>query len=69
MILVHTKQVKPQLGVGLGANTMEGKAAKHVSLAKFANNTHHTAQWVKLLRHEYISLVWLQVSHLDGVTF
>ena len=52
VIPVHTKQVKQQLGVGLGINTMEGREAKHVSLARFARNTHHTTRWVQVFRHE-----------------
>lgn len=32
VVPVHTQQVKEQLGMGLGANGMEGREAKHVSL-------------------------------------
>ena len=62
VIPVHTKQVKQQLGVGLEINTMEGREAKHVSLARY-----HTTQWVQVFRHKYISLVWLRENGCDLV--
>ena len=38
----NTKQIKQELGVGFGVNTMEGRESKHVSVARFAQNTHHS---------------------------
>lgn len=63
----HTKQIKQELGVGLGVNTMEGRESKHVSLARFARNTHHSTRWVQVFRHEYISLIWLRENGCDLV--
>ena len=35
----HAKVIHQRLGMGLGINTMEGRDAKHVTLAKFTHNT------------------------------
>lgn len=66
-VAAHTKQIKQKLGVGLGVNTMEGRESKHVSLARFARNTHHSTPWVQVFRHEYISLIWLRENRCDLV--
>lgn len=34
----HAKIIHQRLGMGLGKNTMEGREAKHVTLAKFTRN-------------------------------
>ena len=64
---VHTKQIKQQLGVGPGANTMEGRESKHVSLPRFAQNTQHSTQQVQIFRHDIISLSWLRGNGCDLV--
>ena len=69
VVPVHTKQVKQQLSFGLGINTMEGREAKHVSLARFANNTHHSTRWLQVFRHEYMSLLWLRENGCDSVKY
>ena len=35
VVPVHAQQLQETLGLGLGINTMEGREAKHVTLAKF----------------------------------
>ena len=62
-----TKQIKQELGVGLGVNTKEGRESKHVSLVRFAQNTHHSTRWVQVFRYEYISLIWLRENGCDLV--
>ena len=69
VVPVHTKQVKQQLSFGLGINTMEGREAKHVSLARFANNTHHSTRWLQVFRHEYMPLLWLRENGCDSVKY
>ena len=63
----NIKQIKQELGVGFGVNTMESRESKHVSVARFARNTHHSTRWVQVLRHEYISLIWLRENGCDLV--
>ncbi|KAK3747405.1 hypothetical protein QZH41_012093, partial [Actinostola sp. cb2023] len=36
---LHVKQIFETLGYGLGLNTMQGREAKHVKLAKYMENT------------------------------
>ena len=47
--------------MGLGLNSMEGREAKHISIAKYAANTIHACRWEQVFHHEYISLIWLTV--------
>ena len=35
----HTSQLKKKLGYGLGLNSMQGREAKHVKLARYVQNT------------------------------
>jgi hypothetical protein len=60
VVPVHTKEMKETYGMGLGLNTMEGREAKHIAIAKYAANTAHKYRWEQVFRHEYISLVWLR---------
>ena len=55
--------------MGLGINIMEGREAKHVALAKFARNTHHSNRWHHMFKHEFISLVWLRENGYDTTKY
>ena len=57
----HTKEMKASYGMGLGINSMEGREAKHIAIAKYATNTTHSCRWEQVFHHEYISLVWLRL--------
>ena len=46
--------------MGLGLNSMEGREAKHIAIAKYAANTIRACQWEQVFHHEYISLIWLR---------
>ena len=46
--------------MGLGINTMEGRDAKHFTLAKFTHNTQFSNRWAEVFKHEYVSLFWLR---------
>ena len=39
MFPYHTSQSKEMLGYGLGLNSMQGREAKHVKLARYVQNT------------------------------
>ena len=45
--------------MGLGLNSMEGREAKHVFIAKYSKNTLHQHRWQQIFRHEYVTLIWL----------
>ena len=62
VVPMHTKEMKVKYGMGLGLNTMEGREAKHIAIAKYAANTAFKNRWEQVFRHEYISLLWLR-SH------
>ena len=51
--------------MGLGINTMEGRDAKHVTLAKFTHNTQFSNRWAEVFKHEYVSLFWLREKGCD----
>ena len=48
--------------MGLGLNSMKGREAKHIAIAKYVANTIYACRWEQVFHHEYISLIWLQ-SH------
>ena len=59
----HTDQLFKESGYGLGLNSMQGREAKHIKLARYVENTcnvHKHLRWWTVFRHEYISLVWLR---------
>jgi hypothetical protein len=59
----HTQQLFDKLGYGLGLNSMQGREAKHIKLAKYVENTCNVSKhtrWVTVFRHEFVSLVWLR---------
>ena len=61
----HTRQLYHTLGYGLGLNTMQGREAKHIKLAKYMQNTTNvrkSERWWTVFRHEYVSLVWLRLN-------
>ena len=55
-------QLKEKLGYGLGLNSMQGREAKHVKLARYVQNTYNvkkSSRWWTVFRHEFVSMVWL----------
>ena len=52
--------MKTKYGLGLGLNSMEGREAKHIAIAKYCTNTAYLYRWEQVFRHEYISLIWLR---------
>ena len=57
VIPVHTQQMVDKYGLGLGLNSMEGREAKHVFIARYSKNTIFQTRWEQVLRHEFISLI------------
>ena len=55
----HTKDMKRVYGMGLGLNSMEGREAKHIAIAKYGANMTHACRWEQVFHHEYSSLIWL----------
>ena len=55
--------------MGLGINSMEGREAKHVALAKFARNSHHSSRWQHVFKHEFLSLIWLRENGYDSTQY
>jgi hypothetical protein len=56
----HTKYMKEQYGFGLGINSMEGREAKHVSIARYSTNSVFHSRWEQIFLHEFVSLLWLR---------
>ena len=54
----HTSEMKTRYGLGL--NSMEGREAKHVFIAKYSQNTLYQHRWQQIFRHEYVTLLWLR---------
>ena len=59
----HTSKLHQKLGYGLGLNSMQGREAKHVKLAKYAENTCNATKslrWWTVFRHEFVCMIWLR---------
>ena len=56
----HIGEMKAKYGMGLGLNSMEGREAKHIFIAKYSQNTLYQYRWQQIFRHEYVTLIWLR---------
>ena len=68
----HTSQLKEKLGYGLGLNSMQGREAKHVKLARYVQNTCNvkkSSRWWTVFRHEFVSMVWLRERDPYSITY
>ena len=68
----HTSQLKQKLGYGLGLNSMQGREAKHVKLARYVQNTCNvkkSSRWWTVFRHEFVSMVWLRERDPYSITY
>ena len=68
----HTKQLVEKLGFGLGLNSMQGREAKHVKLAKYVENTcnvRKSMRWWIVFRHEFVCLLWLREMDPFSVSY
>ena len=59
IVPAHCHQVLEKYGQGLGMVTMEGQEAKHIFPKKLSENTTYQNRWVEIIRHEYVTLIWL----------
>ena len=65
-------QLKEKLGYGLGLNSMQGREAKHVKLARYVQNTYNvkkSSRWWTVFRHEFVSMVWLWGRDPYSITY
>ena len=56
----HNAALFREFGFGLGINSMKGREAKHVTLSSFARHATLSTRWSLVMRHEYISSIWLR---------
>lgn len=59
-ISYYTEKLYKETGYGLGLTTTQGREAKHTELAKFAENTIKSKRWEQVMKHHFISNVWLR---------
>ena len=60
IVPAHTQHMKGKYGLGLDLNSLEGREAKHVFIAKYSRNTNYQNRWEQIFQHEIVSLVWLR---------
>lgn len=60
IVPAHVREMHEKYGMGLALNSMEGREAKHISIARYSRNTCYQKRWEQVFRHEYISLLWLR---------
>ena len=56
----HLQILYDRYGKGLGLNSMQGREAKHVRLSQFAKHSTKSKRWPMVLRHDYISNVFIR---------
>ena len=59
----HTSKLHQKLGYGLGLNSMQGREAKPVKLAKYVENTCNARKrlrWWTVFRDAFVCIVWLR---------
>ena len=56
----YTEKLYKETGFGLGLNTTQGREAKHTKLANFAENTIKSHRWEQVMKHDFISNIWLR---------
>ena len=59
----HCNELFESIGYGLGLNSMQGREAKHIKLAKYVQNTCNVRKcdrWWVVFRHEFVSIVWMR---------
>lgn len=66
---VHSQQMFTNLGLGLGANSMEGREQKHQVIKKYMKNTTVQQRWEYVFRHEFISTVYLRENGFDDLGY
>ena len=62
----HNSKLHQKLGYGLGLNSMQGRQAMKVKLAKYVENTcnaRKSLRWWTVLRHEFVCMVWLREKY------
>ena len=68
----HTNQLLEKLGCVFGLNSMHGREAKHVKLAKYVENTCNvkkSMRWWIVFRHEFVCLLWLREMDPYSVSY
>lgn len=58
VVPLHTKQMLAKYRMGLGLNFMEGREAKHISIATFSRNTFYIKRWEQIFA--------MNMSHFYG---
>ena len=66
---IHTKESFEQLGLGLGANTMEGREQKHQTIKRYIENATYQNRWEFIYRHEYMQLIFLRENGFDKISY
>ena len=49
----HTQCMKEKYDLGLGINSMVGREAKHVFIAKYSKNTNFVSRWEQIFQHQF----------------
>jgi hypothetical protein len=68
----HCNQLLETTGYGLGLNSMQGREAKHIKLAKYVKNTCNVRKgdrWWVVFKHEFVSNVWLRELDPMSITY
>ncbi len=59
-IPAHLEVLFGRYTLGLGINSMQGREAKHVRLSQFAKHSTKSNRWAMVLRHDFVSNVWIR---------
>ena len=65
----HTELLFNKFGLGLGVNSMQGREAKHVTIAQYAKHATLSSRWMMVFRHDYITGIWLWMQDPSSVHY
>ncbi len=66
VVPAHTQEMKQAYGMGLGLNSMEGREAKQIAIAKYAANTARAFRWEQVFHHVFHHISFSYILALFG---
>lgn len=65
----HAELLFKKFGFGLGINSMQGREAKHIRISQFSKHATLTTRWTSVLKHDYVTSVWLRKQDPSTVEY
>ena len=60
VIPAHAMDVFNKYQLGLNCVSMEERESKHMTIARYSQNTNFSGRWGQIFSHEFVKLIWLR---------